>query len=775
MPRRPFNASLVVVLAGSLAGLAAAPTAAHAWTVNLKLGTISSTGASVNLTEPRCWNLPTSDESLVSSDQATLLWTTDGELRLKPTNSFVDYLWSSGTAGVGVAACYRANGSLVVKDASGTVIWSKTGASVPIYQNRADSYVNRLTMEGCSLTSGYTRYFGSTFASPETGTLWTEPRTCPTMPDSLIKSGWCMDTSEEQVLARTRWSELAWTTDGNLSLRGLGSAAGTELWRAGFTGTAAKLCFEDTGRLAIYSAGGGVIWSQGAPGATSTYYLGLDDCSIETRAVAGGNQLWSKPVICPQSRVWNNRAWTRVLGAGDRIILENDDATLVQDGVGDLSLRDRTGNEYWNSSGPFMSAHRIAFQADGNLVVYGVDTTTVKFASDTDGKGVNIMALEGCALRLYAGTVMKWQVGSPSCAIPLDNSTPWSLPTKGDLTLARTPEAKLIWQADGNLVLYTLGDSVLWASNTSGRGRRLSFQADGNLVIYSGATSLMTGQPIPVWATGTNGVTGPLQLSLGDECTLSIENATTAIWTGNHTCKVTQYSFVKEDGDRTLGSFNRSALTSELSSGVARLENAASFEVSLLGRSFELLAAQALRSATAAGVESEQATVTVLGESGVSPNIKVEKLFVGSEQTYFLGPVPVVVKYGVEGELGLSIAADDGALVATPHGGLFLMAEAAVGSSVGPIGASAGLEGSITIVEVALPFRLDITTSSSGHHTFDLRADVHIETLTGTLAIFAKAYVKVLGVKVSAKWSHELFGWKGLSWDKNLFQKTGDF
>lgn len=60
---------------------------------------------------------------------------------------------------------------------------------------------------------------------------------------------------------------------------------------------------------------------------------------------------------------------------------------------------------------------------------------------------------------------------------------------------------RLVWQADGNLVLYR-GSTVDWASHTIGRGAtRLDFQWDGNVVIYSGRT--------PLWSTGTSSRTRP--------------------------------------------------------------------------------------------------------------------------------------------------------------------------------------------------------------------------------------------------------------------------
>ncbi len=60
---------------------------------------------------------------------------------------------------------------------------------------------------------------------------------------------------------------------------------------------------------------------------------------------------------------------------------------------------------------------------------------------------------------------------------------------------------QLVFQADGNLVLYSnagAGTEAVWATGTNGRGSsRLDFQGDGNLVIYAG-----NGKAI--WASNTN-------------------------------------------------------------------------------------------------------------------------------------------------------------------------------------------------------------------------------------------------------------------------------
>ena len=46
---------------------------------------------------------------------------------------------------------------------------------------------------------------------------------------------------------------------------------------------------------------------------------------------------------------------------------------------------------------------------------------------------------------------------------------------------------KLVFQDDGNLVMYNSSDQPLFATGTNGRGARLAFQGDGNLVIYDSA------------------------------------------------------------------------------------------------------------------------------------------------------------------------------------------------------------------------------------------------------------------------------------------------
>ena len=70
--------------------------------------------------------------------------------------------------------------------------------------------------------------------------------------------------------------------------------------------------------------------------------------------------------------------------------------------------------------------------------------------------------------------------------------------SKGQGLLSSDERYKLIFQGDGNLVLYS-PNRATWASRTVGAGGdRVVLQSDGNLVMYTAAGK-------PVWHTRTNG------------------------------------------------------------------------------------------------------------------------------------------------------------------------------------------------------------------------------------------------------------------------------
>ena len=77
-------------------------------------------------------------------------------------------------------------------------------------------------------------------------------------------------------------------------------------------------------------------------------------------------------------------------------------------------------------------------------------------------------------------------------------------------------------QTDGNLVLYKVGGSAIWASNTMGKSSSYAvMQTDGNFVIY--------GPTGAIWATNTDGH-ADAHLKVGDDGDLVLFQGTNDIW-----------------------------------------------------------------------------------------------------------------------------------------------------------------------------------------------------------------------------------------------------
>ncbi len=747
-----------------------------------------------NRTVGWCKDRPTEDQSIIGGEAAVLLWKADGNLVLAPTNHLAPQIWSSDTAGEGERLCFSDTGGLTVHDAAGATIWSHgTGTTVPTYMPNLDldreyDWVVRLMFVGCGLGAHTTLYEAAPGAPEPTetqpwkpsggakwaGLTWLKQGVCPVASKHAISTGWCIDpgASGPQTILQGKWAELVWRPySGYLQLMGTGSAAGQQLWKSQTNGTGQgyKLCFEDTGRLAIFDQFGEPRWSTPAGPTTRGYTLGIDQCRLSITPLDGGAVTSVLSPACPQTQMTNNK--NVPAGAADVVLLENDHSELVYQPDGNLVLRTVSGDELWHSALPAYVGKRLAFQTDGNLVIYDA-ANAPKWAAHVAGQGVSLMTLEGCAFSLNATPdftiVPKWSRGSKTCAInDLTNSPDWSLTRSGNLTLLRTAEARLVWQKDGNLVLYTTGGAPVWASNTDGKGKRLVFQSDNNLVIYGTALS---GSEVPVWASSTNGGQGPHTLKLGDRCTLTLADTAGTRWTGNNACRVLDYSFDRADGDDMFGSVMYTDLTAD-SGATARVDSRTGIDLTIFGAKINLFTAIASQDQDGA----EDTSITIFGISAPDVNVSYSQEFWEQEKTFMAGPVPVVITAGASGELGLSFSmSSDGTMTITPSAGISATVEAGVGVGSGFAGAKAGVRGTLTLIEIALPITIKVTATSS-QRTYKIKGDLTIGTLSGSLALFAKAYIEVWGVEVSAEWSYTFFEWSGFEWKQPLFEKTGTF
>lgn len=82
---------------------------------------------------------------------------------------------------------------------------------------------------------------------------------------------------------------------------------------------------------------------------------------------------------------------------------------------------------------------------------------------------------------------------------------------------AGNPGARMVWQGDGNLVVYSASGQVLWSAFTGeppAGCATLAMQSDGNLVIYTPGAN-----PYPVWYTGADRVVGQPPAASGNPLT----------------------------------------------------------------------------------------------------------------------------------------------------------------------------------------------------------------------------------------------------------------
>jgi hypothetical protein len=145
---------------------------------------------------------------------------------------------------------------------------------------------------------------------------------------------------------------------------------------------------------------------------------------------------------------------------------------LIMQPDGNLVLYSPNNQVLWNSqTSDEPDSSRLALQTDSNLVIYTPSNAPVWFTSTTHNPN----------LLNYVNT-----------KLPVGNLLP------GQQLETANRKFRLVFQSDGNVVLYS-PNKALWSSRTNGKSASsLSMQPDGNLVIYNTAGKA-------IWNTRTNG------------------------------------------------------------------------------------------------------------------------------------------------------------------------------------------------------------------------------------------------------------------------------
>lgn len=93
-----------------------------------------------------------------------------------------------------------------------------------------------------------------------------------------------------------------------------------------------------------------------------------------------------------------------------------------------------------------------------------------------------------------------------------------------DFLLSSNGKYKLIYQWDGNLVLYDENDIPMWASSTSASSPgRAVMQTDGNFVVYDNSSASL-------WASGTSGNSGAYLVVQNDGNVVVYDSYSNPIW-----------------------------------------------------------------------------------------------------------------------------------------------------------------------------------------------------------------------------------------------------
>lgn len=181
----------------------------------------------------------------------------------------------------------------------------------------------------------------------------------------------------------------------------------------------------------------------------------------------------------------------------ERVYSDNGQYFLTLQSDGNLVFYGPSG-AIWNTKTAGSGASRAVMQPDGNFVVYRIDNSVV-FVVRT-GRVSSFLNIQDDGNLVFYRLLPIWnshtndsssiQSSTAKIFYPNTKIFPGQVFSNG--------QYQLIFQTDGDLVLYKDGGRAIWSSGTAGRGAtELWMQNDGNFVIYANGR--------PIWLTSTQG------------------------------------------------------------------------------------------------------------------------------------------------------------------------------------------------------------------------------------------------------------------------------
>ncbi len=139
--------------------------------------------------------------------------------------------------------------------------------------------------------------------------------------------------------------------------------------------------------------------------------------------------------------------------------------------------------------------------------------------------------------------------------------------------------------------------------------------------------------------------------------------------------------------------------------------------------------------------------------------------FFDGSQRFWLGPIPVRVRASAAGSAGFAFDSNIGVLAVDAHVRPTARAYATASCSADIKVASAGVEGTLTLVDASLPTSGQLTLTTDGID-YEANGDLTINYLAGRLNVFAKAFI-------GGKYEKKIANWSGSTRDFSLVHESG--
>jgi hypothetical protein len=682
----------------------------------------------------------TSPGLLLANDTARLYWDSYGNLTLinqaaaDPTHPSTTATWGINASvpltGANAAnLCMSSTGRLKITDSNGTLVW---------HSDNGTSSNNVLSLDECTLSVTGTDATGAAV------TRWTE--TTPECNKRRLFNGagrcWPRSGATVRLLYDTEADaqlELDWV-GGYLQLY-VGGALTWYSFEEGPPPPGAlygspnpdRLCFENNGRLVIYDAAGGIDWIGNTVTINGGASLGLDACGIGFFSNTTGDQVARTDVTelpegkCTRTKL-SNTGQCRTRDATGTVLSSPTAGTLNWTQYGHLQLVDPKGNVVWTNTNTNNNGWgwRLCFQTDGNLVIYDGNNAAM-WATSWEGAtpyANSSLTFEGADLVLvnddHAAQCNAYN--QPACdASGLNCVTP---PQNPQLASACTSSSYWTEWSKGpqNLVKYLTAGGFSFLKDL----QKGSSDFGAELWIVGGAANY-------------NSING-LKANVA-----SVAHAAAAVAADVPASPSTSYAGVMGD------------------MGVA---------VTLFGKNLTVVEANAY--ANNAGpsqhLEVNALTFTLYSVDAnglANPNYSAK--FFEAEADIWVGCIPLVVTADATGEVGVRYSGSIGVdskthdrkftLTETPYAGLDVSASVGVGGQ----SVSAGLEGSLSLIELSVPFSYTIDTDAK---SYSESADFQVSTLSGELDLYAQAF--------SFKATKKLASFDGYTTSVNLFSMNGN-